>query len=77
MTRCEACYIDTVHMGDIALCTWQSIRDLWIEISRSNFNIQTLMINDRIYYLLGLIIIAMSIRIWYQSSQVSRLDVLW
>ena len=78
MKECDSCHLDTVQIRDILRCTWQSVRDIYTEITSGDLSTQVFTTNDRMYYLIGLIIIGVSIRIWCQTLHISsEIEELW
>ena len=62
--HCDECGIDKVALGNVIHCAILSMRELMREISEPNCNIFTVLTKkDRIYYIIGMLIIAMLIRV--------------
>ena len=60
--KCD-CALDRVALSNFLLCMYQSISDIFQDICNGNTSIETFTKNDRMLYLVGLLILCLSIRL--------------
>ncbi len=72
---CEYCYLEEVHIGDIPCCIIKSLSELYNEFCTSgSFNMELLTKKDRIYYILLLVILIISVRLLLRGKKYEQSD---
>lgn len=71
---CDKCYIDEVSIEDIPTCLLQSVSDIFHDISQGQLNLQSFVINDRIFYIILVFIIVMIIRYILKGNKNQKTD---
>lgn len=54
---CEFCCLDEVTLFDVPYCVLDSLRAVLSEIGNGTFDLQTLLLKDRIYYIILVVIL--------------------
>ena len=70
---CANCELDKVKLIDIPKCFFQSIREIIDNIGKKNI-IDVALQNDRVYYVLGMIVLILVLKCVYSSAFDKKTD---
>ena len=63
---CESCYLDEVKITNIPKCIWESITEIIPDYLKGTEDIYSILTKkDRIYYIIGIVIIILVVRVLF------------